>query len=275
MHSLYLPEHNAFVRWHETAGDGPPVICLPGLGLSCAGNFITTMTDPALRDYQAIMIDFPGSGISDTAADFTHSLGEHAAVVARVLDHIGCAPCPVLGYSMGGSVAIELALRRPDLVSRLIIAEGNLFPGGGAASKRIADQTPEAFFADDLPLTLTLLRRAARQGDTVADFIAASWAQADPRALYENAQMLVNLPDDFAARFFSLALPRHYIFGEDTLKAPAGADSPKPTLLAKNGIRTAIIAGVGHEMMIANPRGFAQAVAQALNDTGAADMGTE
>jgi pimeloyl-ACP methyl ester carboxylesterase len=149
-------------------------------------------------------------------------------------------------------------------VSQLIVAEANLLPGGGAASRRIAADTEADFIRTGLPQTLQHLRDAVLAGETDLGFIASSWAQADPRGIYGNARMLVDLPEDFAAKFFALALPRDFFFGEKSLGAEASADSPDPDLLKQHGVGVSVIAGVGHELMRGNPGGFAEALAIAL-----------
>ncbi len=59
----------------------------------------------------------------------------HAETVASILDHENIKSAIVVGHSMGGTVAIILAISRPDLVSKLIVGEGNIVPGGGGSYK--------------------------------------------------------------------------------------------------------------------------------------------
>lgn len=264
MQSLYLPQYEAFIRWHQAGHEGKPVIYLPGLSLPAVGCFLSLATHPAMAGTTGILLDYLGSGVSDRAPGFGYSLAEHAECVAAVMDYLGYGPCAIMGYSMGGSVAIELALRRPDLVSQLIVAEGNLFPGGGVASRRIAAMPVTEFIEQDLPETLAYLRSAALAGDDQAGFIAAGWSIADPRGIYENAAMLVNLPEDFAGRFFAMPQTRHFFMGQKTLAEPPSADRPEIAALERHGISTAIIENVGHELMRGNSAGFAAALAVAL-----------
>jgi pimeloyl-ACP methyl ester carboxylesterase len=264
MHSLYVEKYDAILRWHEVGQGDKTVICLPGLSLAAIPCFLPVVCLPVLAGYRFVMVDFLGSGDSDHAAGFHHSLENHAGLVAEVIEHLACGPCAVLGYSMGGSVAIELTLRRPELVSKLILAEANLLPGGGAASRYIAKNSRADFERAVLPEMLQSLRREAIAGDVMRQAVEAAWSRADPRGIYENAAMLVNLADDFAERFFGLALPRHFFFGEASLAQGENADCPAPEHLAQHGIQTAVIAGVGHALLYANPKGFADALHVAL-----------
>lgn len=265
MHSLYLETYDANLRWHEVGQGDKTVICLPGLSLAAKPCFLPMVSLPVLAGYRFVMVDFLGSGDSDHAPGFHHSLESHAGLVAEVIEHMACGPCVVLGYSMGGSVAIELALRRPELVSKLILGEANLLPGGGAASRHIAKFSRADFEREVLPEMLQSLRREAIAGDVMREAVEASWSRADPRGIYENAAMLVHLSDDFADRFFGLALPRHFFFGEASLAQGESADCPAPEDLAQHGIHTAVISGVGHALLYANPEGFADALRGALD----------
>src|SRR5438552_12986506 len=67
-----------------------------------------------------------------------YALDDHAETVVTLLDKLGVRGCEVIGHSAGGSIAVLIAARRPDLVSALVVADGNLDPGGGAFSASIA-----------------------------------------------------------------------------------------------------------------------------------------
>lgn len=267
MNALYLAAQDAFIRWHETALPGTAIVYLPGLGFPAVGNFLGVATHPAMGNAKAILIDYLGSGASDHPLEFSHGIDAHAACIAAVLDHLGCGPCPVVGYSMGGSVAIELAIQRPDLVSKLVICEGNLAAGGGAASRRIAGQDVDEFVTQGFPEILKALRSAALDGDAFSDFITGAWAHVDPRGLHGSARSLVNIPAGFAARFQALALPRTYVYGEKNDPRVTGKvtpDMPDPKALLASGVAVATVPGVGHDMMLGNLDGFVDVLARAL-----------
>ncbi|HZF58397.1 MAG TPA: alpha/beta fold hydrolase [Rubrobacter sp.] len=97
----------------DVHGEGPPLILIGGLGFGRWGWFKQV---PAFsRHFQTITFDARGergleNGVADLAAD-----------VVALLDHLGVGKAHVLGTSLGGFVAQELALVRPDLVDRLIL----------------------------------------------------------------------------------------------------------------------------------------------------------
>ncbi len=98
---------------YDVQGDGPPLLLVNGLGFGRWGWFKQT---PAFsRHFRTITFDVRGErGLRNGVADLT---GE----VVSLLDHLGVGKTHVLGTSLGGFVAQELALVRPDLVDRLVL----------------------------------------------------------------------------------------------------------------------------------------------------------
>lgn len=105
------------VRIHYVvAGDGPPVLLIPGLGMSAA------TWEPVGRRLAAsrrvIYADPRGSGQSDRP-DVPYTGDLLAADMAAVLDHAGVQRADVVGMSMGGMIAQHLALEHPGRVRSL------------------------------------------------------------------------------------------------------------------------------------------------------------
>ncbi len=98
---------------YDVQGKGPPLLLVNGLGFGRWGWFKQT---PAFsRHFRTITFDVRGErGLRNGVADLT---GE----VVSLLDHLGVGKTHVLGTSLGGFVAQELALVRPDLVDRLVL----------------------------------------------------------------------------------------------------------------------------------------------------------
>src|SRR3954453_1717401 len=105
----------AYIRWTESEGTGPARVHVHGLGAATGPYTAHLSAYPELAGRRTLYVDLPGFGISDRPADFGYSLEDHAAALAAVLDAAGARGAEVVGHSMGGSVAIVLAYRRPDL----------------------------------------------------------------------------------------------------------------------------------------------------------------
>lgn len=97
------------------AGEGPPVALLHGL-FGSAQNWGAIQKALAAR-HRVLAVDLPSHGGSPRSA----AMG-YAAVAAAVAATLG-GPMAVLGHSMGGKVAMALALARPELVTRLVVAD--------------------------------------------------------------------------------------------------------------------------------------------------------
>lgn len=257
MGELRVPEFGAAIRWQER-GAGRRLIVLPALSVPVLTTFTALVADAALSDRRFILIDYLGSGASDHPVRFDYSLAAHARVLAAVLDALGLEDVDVLGHSMGGSVAIRLALDHPRLVGRLAIAEGNLTPGGGAASSRIVREDPVEFVARGLPALQERMRAAG------AAWLAEAWETADPAGVRGNAEALVGLDPGFEAAFLSLGIPRSFIFGDRSLAEGPAPDVPDPDRFRAAGVKVEIVEKAGHNMFLDNPRGSARAVAAAF-----------
>jgi len=104
------------MRLHAVeAGEGPPVVLLHGL-FGSAGNWGAIRKALAPR-HRVIAMDLRNHGASPRADAM-----DYPAMAADVAETMG-GPAAVLGHSMGGKVAMALALRRPKLVTRLVVAD--------------------------------------------------------------------------------------------------------------------------------------------------------
>lgn len=106
----------------QSRTDGSPVLMVHG-NSACKEIFARQFDSPLLADYRLIALDLPGHGASADAADpqATYALDGFAAVCASVLDQLGVGAVPVLGWSLGGHIGLELLGRRPDRVSAVMI----------------------------------------------------------------------------------------------------------------------------------------------------------
>ncbi len=115
-----------------SAGEGPALLLLHGLG-GAAWNFDALA--PLLRGRRLLIPDLPGHGGSGPLP--APSLAGFADALADVLDAEGVERTDVFGHSLGGVVALRLALRWPERVRRLILAA----PAGISSATRFAEAT--------------------------------------------------------------------------------------------------------------------------------------
>lgn len=100
-------------------GEGRPILFIHGLGAQLH-QFRSTLFD-RLDGYRLIAIDRPGSGYSERAAGATGALSEQARVVRRFIDKLGLERPLLVGHSLGGAVALTLAVEHPQAISGLAL----------------------------------------------------------------------------------------------------------------------------------------------------------
>jgi pimeloyl-ACP methyl ester carboxylesterase len=102
-----------------TAGEGEPLVLVHGLGGS-AGNWVA-LARLLLPGRRLLVPELPGHGGSEPLAA-APSLNAYADRIALLLEHEGIQSATVVGHSLGGAIALRLAIRRPELVSGLVLA---------------------------------------------------------------------------------------------------------------------------------------------------------
>ena len=114
--------HVAEIRGVRTryfvGGEGPPLVVVHGLGGS-AVNF-TELAPLLARSRRVLIPDLPGHGRS-LPLERVDGLTTYAEHVAAVADFEEMFPAPVIGYSMGGVIALRLAAERPNDVPALAL----------------------------------------------------------------------------------------------------------------------------------------------------------
>jgi len=99
-------------------GSGEPVLLIHGLGSSGAD---WAFQVPALeRRFRVIIPDLPGSGHSDPPPG-GFSIQGFAEALWALVDRLGAPQVNLVGFSLGGAVALEMALQRPSAVPRLVL----------------------------------------------------------------------------------------------------------------------------------------------------------
>lgn len=109
---------------YDIHGEGRPILLIHGFGSSGRINWLDTGWVGTLSKagYQPITLDNRGHGASRKIYDpklyFAHEMADDAA---RLLDHLGHAAVPVIGYSMGARISAFLCLRHPQRVTCAVL----------------------------------------------------------------------------------------------------------------------------------------------------------
>jgi pimeloyl-ACP methyl ester carboxylesterase len=109
---------NGIGIYHEIHGEGEPIVLLPGLGSGVVtyGRVIAELSKAA----RVVAIDNRGAGRSDKP-DAPYTIEMMADDAAELLGALGIGPAHILGHSLGGRIALSLALTHPEQVKSLIL----------------------------------------------------------------------------------------------------------------------------------------------------------
>jgi pimeloyl-ACP methyl ester carboxylesterase len=209
--SGHYADVNGINLYYETHGTGSPMILLHG-GLGSGEMFGPVL--PTLADHhRVILVDLQGHG---RTADIDRPLDVRlmADDVAALIDRLGLQKPDVVGYSLGGGVALQVALRHPEKVGRLVSASANI--------------RRDAIYPEMLQ----------QQGQVSA--AAAEFMKDTP--MYELYQRVAPRPEDFPRLLDKIgeAMAKDFDFTEDvrglqvpTLVVAADADMAPPSHYAE------------------------------------------
>jgi pimeloyl-ACP methyl ester carboxylesterase len=115
-----LPEvrTNGISMYYELRGEGPPLVLVGGLG--CEGAFWDGHVEAYERDFECVIPDNRGAGRSSKPPG-PYTTGMMADDTIGLMEALDLGPAHVAGISMGGTIAQETAIRRPDLVRSLVL----------------------------------------------------------------------------------------------------------------------------------------------------------
>jgi pimeloyl-ACP methyl ester carboxylesterase len=124
----------AEIHVRESAGAGAPLLLLHGSGASSAA-FRRQLDSPLGDTWRLVAIDLPGHGRSSNAENpqRDYTIGGLARTIAEVLDPLELDRCAVLGWSLGGHIAIELMAARSDLAGLMLCGTPPIGRGSLAA----------------------------------------------------------------------------------------------------------------------------------------------
>jgi pimeloyl-ACP methyl ester carboxylesterase len=165
---------------YYVGGEGPPLVLVHGLG-GAAVNF-TELAPLLARRHRVLVPDLPGHGDTEPLGSL-QALTELAEHVARVAERERMLPAAVLGYSMGGVVALRLAVTRPDDVSALALVA----PAGIVSTLRRAEIWIAVGTTVQPARVVARFRHAIARRPNLRPFAFGFWGAAQPRRLSAEA----------------------------------------------------------------------------------------
>ena len=101
-------------------GAGPPIVLIHGLG-GQMGTFTHSLVDRLSKDFRVVAFDNPGSGYTPRRAGSPTGVRAQADAIAAAIRALNLGRPVVVGHSLGGAVALALALDHPDCVGALAL----------------------------------------------------------------------------------------------------------------------------------------------------------
>jgi pimeloyl-ACP methyl ester carboxylesterase len=193
-------EVNGLNMYYEIHGAGEPLVVLHGayMTIDAMGEVVPSLAETR----QVIAVELQGHGHT---ADIDRPLSyeQMADDTAALLRHIGIEQADVFGYSMGGAAALQVAIRHPEVVRKLVVASASYTSEGAHPEllEMIPSITPEAFAGtpmeeeylrtapnpDDFPTLVAKLKRL--------DMEPFAWPQEDIRGIAAPTLLVVGDSD--------------------------------------------------------------------------------
>lgn len=252
---------------YEVAGSGEPVLLIHGALIADA--FRPLLAEPALAGRYRFITYHRRGYLGRSCASGPASIARQAADCRALMGHLGVRRAHVVGHSLGGSIALQLALDAPEVVHSLAVLEPALVVGSSAQSYRDAMARGRQRYA------------AGDAAGTVDEFLRARFG-----AGYRTAFLDRVLPEAFAqavtdaATAFEVDMPAvgdwHFTEAEaqritQPVLAVLGAESdalwPRfgethrlllTWLPRSEGV---VLPGATHALQMQNPRGMAETLA--------------
>lgn len=231
-------------------GTGPAVVCLHTAGQNGV-QWRHAQTELAARGYRVIVPDLPGHGRSEPhPAGPVRDLGVYGAWVSSLMDTLELEDPYVVGCSIGGRIALDLAVRRGDRLAGAVAMAAHGGPAGSSAGLSVAglerelndvaapSRSDRTYFGtravvgkavpEDLRETIALMHR--REDPVVSNSDLIGWATFD---------VLDALP--------GVRCPVHIVVGEDDLWLEEDQARRSAELVPRG--RFTLLEGIGHYPM--------------------------
>ena len=236
--------------YYEDHGRGDPLLCIMGLA---ADSTAWLLQVPAFAErYRTITFDNRGAGRSSIPQG-PYQMKQFAEDTLRLLDHLGLERIFVLGLSMGGMIAQELALMAPDRIRAMVLgcthyggpsrippapaAMEILLNNAGLTQKEIIEKNVPIFFSE-------ACRR--EQPEVIAAYCAAQLSAPEQPEYAFHAQLAAIGSFDCSDRLGHLALPIMIVTGSEDILIPP--ENSKALAKRLPHAEIVVIPGAGHAL---------------------------
>jgi pimeloyl-ACP methyl ester carboxylesterase len=190
-------EIDGSILYYQEAGEGPPLILIHGL--SGSGRWWRQNVNFLAQEYQVYVIDLIGFGHGRRQR---FVLDRMAQTIAQWMDALELERAVLIGHSMGGFIAADLASNCPEKVERLVLVDAAALPMG-----RTRAQT-----------AVGLIRAVFEMPANFLPILAGDAFRAGPRTIWRAAHEL--LTSDISARLNRIQAPTLVVWGQNDWLVP-------------------------------------------------------
>ncbi len=250
---------------------GPPLVLVHGFTASSVA--FDANIEPLREHFTVITADLLGHGNSEAPAEPDPYHAE--AAVQRLLslfDELKLERVLLVGHSLGGAVALRLALEAPERLAGLVVMNSMSAAGDPAWREGAATSMPElgtrarAEGTAFLKKTRLYPAHSKRLDDRSRQLLVAAFDSIPPEGIAGTAEALIPSVNAWE-RHPDLRVPLLVVIGDRDREFVAIADAFVSRFPA-GMVRKATLAGAGHAANIEHPRGFESAVVQFARETG-------
>ena len=252
---------NGIDIYYEQHGAGPDLVLIMGLGAHLGAWALQT---PAFaRHFRVTLFDNRGAGRT-SAPDAPYSILGMADDTAALMDELGIARAHIAGASMGGMIAQELAINRPERVDRLVLACTRARAGEGRhllAPAQAALYDLEIDGVQRALLTMPWSYTAAFMSEPRRVLAAVELRRKDPYPIQSHAyhrQQAAVMAHDTLDRLHGIAAPTLVLVAAEDILTPV--DESAELARAIPGARLKVLPRGGHAFFAEYAQDFNRAV---------------
>lgn len=207
---------------YEVFGRGKPLILLHGW-LGSWRYWMPTME--ALADsYRTYALDFWGFGDSDKPGE-CYRVNDYVGLVEEFMEGLGVSQCALIGHSLGGVVALRVALERPQWVEKLVLVDTPIQGAGLSTSLKMVRNPLSRLLARPrtlIRLWMRALKRVSAAWTEMYEEILEDTVKLDHAAVQQTVEDMLDL--DMGSRLERLYTHTLVVYGErDEFVDPAQA----------------------------------------------------
>jgi pimeloyl-ACP methyl ester carboxylesterase len=241
----------------EVEGRGAPALVFVH-GWSCDGTYWSGQAGHFAKQHRVVTVDLAGHGESGSGRP-EWTMPAFGSDVVAVIEKLELRDVVLIGHSMGGDVIVEVALALPDRVAAIVWVDVYSTLGRSSTPEEL-EQFVKPFREDFVPAAQSLIRRMFPPGsdpELVERVVAGMSGRSPEIAVGVMEHALANENAVLAA------LPK--------LTAPVVAINPdyRPNdveALARHGVNTVLMPGVGHFLMMEDPETFNRLLGETIED---------